>query len=418
MFSLNLEKNPVIYITRDIERALGLSLDTPGYFIISNSTPFAKTITANHTNVLLIESIELLDTHELLTRPETIKFIEQQIDSNILVFKNTGVIKKICSEHNWFLLNPSPKLSATVEEKISQIAWLGELAHLLPEHKIHPLKEVWFDGSTPFILQFNRAHTGNGTILIDSEKILNDLKTKFPDRPVRVTSFIHGAMLTSNNVVTPTKILVGNINYQITGLPPFTGQPFVTIGNDWALPKKMLSDEQSQAYHEMVISIGNKLRTSGWSGLFGTDIILEEKTGKLYLIEINARQPAGTTFETALQGKQIKQNKQSKQNGVTTFEAHLLSLLNKDLSGAELVEVSDGAQVILRNQLNTNWTQEELRLISEKLTAENFNVISYSNTAPGSDLLRIQSASGIMKNAGEFNECGENILGIIKNFSA
>ena len=32
-------------------------------------------------------------------------------------------------------------------------------------------------------------------------------------------------MFTNNNVVTRDTILVGNINYQITGLPPFTDQP-------------------------------------------------------------------------------------------------------------------------------------------------------------------------------------------------
>src|SRR3989338_6155503 len=94
-----LRDQPIIYVTHDIERALGLSLNTSGYHIITKSTPFGKTVAKNNPNVLLIESNELLDTHELLTSTETIEFIKKLKNPRILVFKNTKVIEKICAEH-------------------------------------------------------------------------------------------------------------------------------------------------------------------------------------------------------------------------------------------------------------------------------------------------------------------------------
>ena len=53
---IDLQGTSVVYITRDIERALGLSLDTPGYTIISNATDFAKSVASTRNNVILIDS--------------------------------------------------------------------------------------------------------------------------------------------------------------------------------------------------------------------------------------------------------------------------------------------------------------------------------------------------------------------------
>lgn len=417
MLTEALKTHPVVYVTRDIERALGLPLDTPGYYSITNSTPFAKAASAGRDNVLLIESAELLDTHELLGHPKTIEFIDQLSEKNIIVFKNTPVIEKICAEQNWQVLNPSAQLAATIEEKISQIEWLDDLQKFLPEHQIHVLKEVWFDG-TPFMLQFNRAHTGSGTILIDNKKILDELIATFPDRPVRVSSYLKGMMCTSNNVVIPEGLLFGNPSYQITGLPPFTDKPFATIGNDWSFGSDVMAapDEKFQVaeqYLEIVEQVGRKLLASGWRGLFGVDCLVTDDN-KVYLIEINARQPASTTYESVLQQEnQQKSDYTLGERGLTTFAAHLASLMGATNPGHRIIDVVDGAQIIVRNQEGKTWPDARLAAIEEKLKQENFNVVRYTNTAPGSDLLRIQCRRGIMAGHNEFNDLGKKIYGTI-----
>ncbi len=387
----------LFYITRDIERALGLSVDNEGYFIISNSTPFSKQIALLHPNVLLVEESQLLDTHELLQKQSVQDFITQNSNNmkpNILVFKNTSIIEKICTENNWNLLNPSAKLSQMIEEKITQVEWLGSLTKYLPPHKIQIAHDVVYDGM-PFILQFNRAHTGLGTMMISSTEQLAEIQNKFPDRPVRITQFIDGAMLTSNNVVCPDKVLVGNISYQITGTPPFTDNPFTTIGNDWALPHVLLNDELKAQYHTIATEIGNKLRESGWKGLFGIDVILDTAENKLYLIEINARQPASTTYESILQEKN------------TTFAAHLSALT--DTPSNELTQITTGAQIIVRNgELMQDKTQDT---IIQNLKNLNFdlNIIPYTNTDPGSDWIRIQTTQSLFTEHNKLNELGEKI---------
>lgn len=401
-----LKQKPVIYITRDIERALGLDPDTPGYFIISNSTPFGKQIAKDRVNILLIEKDRQLDTWELLQHPQTIEFINQN-GRKILVFKNTKQIERICAENAWQLLNPSAELSNRVEEKISQLNWLGDLKKYLPDYDVKQCKDIEFENE-PFILQFNRSHTGSGTILIKSQEQLDELKQKFPNREARIAKYVDGPLFTNNNVATKDKILIGNISYQITGLPPFTDVQFATVGNDWGLPKKYLSEEQIQTYKKIATDVGEKLRQAGWKGAFGIDVVVEKTTGKLFLVEINARQPASTTYESTLQNR-VRGTGYGVRD-ITTFEAHLASLLDLDVNN--LIEIDEGAQVILRN---TSHKPHNTRQVIEKLSQAGYNVISYDNDNPNSDLLRTQSEESIIEDHNKFNKVGNNIVRIIKH---
>jgi len=433
-----LAQQSIIYVTRDIERALGLPLDTKGYFIISNFTPFAKGVTKNKKNVLLIKEKELLDTWELLQHPKTISFLsrfspldkgeikrglknshstsprlslskERNYKPVILVFKNTLQIEKTCKENGWQLLNPPAELSNKVEEKISQLEWLGPLKKYLPKYSILKCKDVKFINKS-FILQFNRSHTGSGTMLIESTKQLEEIQQKFPEREVRIAEYIVGPLFTNNNVVTNAGILHGNINYQITGLKPFTDNPFSTIGNDWALPHKILTKKQILQYKKIATDAGQRLKKSGWRGLFGIDVVMDEKTGRLYLLEINCRQPASTTYESQLQS-QPKTYKLKPKTYLTTFEAHLSALQNFNLRGCKLIEIKVGAQVIQRVL-----SQKSIKSIKSKVTKlkkQKFNVIQYQTTTPNSDLIRIQSKTGIMSEHNEFNEVGKKIVKIL-----
>src|SRR3989339_2031066 len=397
-FTLN---KPVIYVVRDLERTLGMPMTTKGYYIISNYTAFANSLAKGRKNVLLIKNTELLDTRELLVHAKTINFIKKIKNPQVLVFKNTLQIEKICADNGWTLLNPSAVLASQVEEKISQINWLGGLTKFLPPFEITIAKDIKWKGES-FILQFNRAHTGNGTIFIEKEKQLNDIKDRFPLREVRLTKYISGSMFTNNNVVVGKKVLCGNINYQITGLKPFTNVPFATIGNDWALPHKILTAKQKKEYLIMVQAIGHKLANDGWVGLFGIDVILEEKTGKLYLIEINARQPASTSFESQLQLIKSK-------SGLTTFYAHLQALMHEKVNG-NLTNLKSGAQITQKvvpmlKKINTTKIIKKIKRLNNK----KIKVFVYENIKPESDLIRMQSTGSLMASPNIFNKLGQEL---------
>ncbi len=416
-------KSPIIYITRDIERALGLALsnteglplDTPSYFIISNFTPFAKRIASGRKNVMLVKEDRLLDTYELLQwlakhsdRFLTTTAVGIRNLPAIVVFKPTIRIEKICTENNWKLLNPSAELSNKVEEKISQIKWLGPLKKYLPDYKVLLCKNIKWPGHK-FVLQFNRSHTGSGTVLVEIKQKLEEIKQKFPEREARVAEYIEGPLFTNNNVVAKDIVLLGNINYQITGLLPFTDNPFSTIGNDWELPRKILNKKQISQYKKIATDVGNRLRDSGWKGLFGIDVVLEQKTGKLFLLEINCRQPASTTYESQLQQNKLQVTSYKLQNKITTFQSHLMTLLDQPLKTHKIIPLSTGAQIIQRV------TKDIPALKEPKLYKPDnrFTYIHYNNTKPGSDSLRLQTKQGIMSAHNKFNALGNQLMDFI-----
>jgi hypothetical protein len=386
----HIASHPLTYVTRDKERALGISEETPGYTIISNNHPERN---EHHT---------IRGTRELLGDVS----IHQTIPSgsDVVLFKNTISFERMIHEHGWTLLNPPALLSNTIEEKISQISWLGELTSFLPPFHISLCKDLLWSGES-YIIQFNHAHSGEGTRLIQSTDDVLFLQEKFPERPVRVTQYIDGEMFTVNAVVHSSGIMVSSPSYQITGISPFTDSPFTTIGNDWGYAYSTLSVEQVAYIKTLATEIGEKMKQQGWKGLFGLDIIRETGTGKMYLIEINARQPASTTYES-----HIQQNTLREDSMITTFEAHLSALLNLPLDRYELTPVTTGAQILQRITNDTQTVSPETITALETLGC---TVLPYDNTELGSELLRIQTYDSLAQSHKVLSMLGAQIKDVL-----
>lgn len=365
--------HPVTYITRHKERADGIAENTPGYKILAEPTKSTR---------------------------EQITGIENPENASLIIFKPNRQVEQVCRERGWKLLNPSADLAERVEAKISQTRWLSDLARFLPSFAVRTCKELRFDGE-PLIVQFNHSHSGLGTILMDSTEKLEYLKTTFPDRPVRITRFIKGAMITSNNIVAGERVLVGNISYQITGLPKFTDNSFATVGNDWGLGSKLMTEKLLNDYNEIVQAIGKRLAREGWRGCFGTDCIIEEGTGKLYLIEINARQTASVSFESQIQ-------KSVGLPGVSTYEAHLAALLGLPVE-EDIIPITFGSRLIRRV------TKEPLEGHAEsKLHEMGLETISFPETEQGEDLLHIRSMTqSFMSAHNTLSDLGQKIAKIV-----
>lgn len=398
-----LKDHPVLYVTKDIERALGISPSAEGYFILTNDTSSARRQQDKYAGRMkLVSGEKLLSTYELLQRPETKEFIEENKIPAVLVFKNSSLIERVCRENGWYLLNSPAELSETVENKISQLKWATDLVDYLPPHRVTiganlPLKDF------PYVVQFNRAHSGEGTFLITDEFQAIKLRNKFPKREMKISRYIPGVVFTNNNIVGEYGILQGNISLQITGLAPLTDYRFTTVGNDWNLPVKMLSPRQRLKYKEIVEAIGVKLKAVGWKGFFGIDIIACQNSDKLYLLEINARQPASAVWESALQ-------KNIFPNGLSVFEAHLMSLLEIPIEN-ELIIIEEGAQLIQR--LTDIWRDEQPDFSLPELEKKGVKVFHTPNITDNAELVRVQSKSGLMKNGRELNELGKRIINVI-----
>ncbi len=393
------KKRPIVYITRDIERALGME---PGgnYFIITNDTPQGQAAQKRHgDNVILIKDARgTLDTFDLLYLPQVAQTIDT-LKANIVVFQNTPRIERLAAEREWRLVNPFADLAKRVEEKVSQVSWLNDDAMLLPPHAVTTVKDVNFEGEK-FVLQFNHSHTGQGTFIIETAAALDEFRAKFPERECRVVEFVDGPVFTVNSVVTEAGVIVGSISYQITGLKPFTDLPFSTIGNDWSLPHDSLSEDELGRIRHIARTVGERLRRDGWRGLFGIDVVQDSLTREIFLLEINARQPASTTFESQLQTRLGM--------SPTIFEIHLAALTGQAVDDTNFRIIRDGAQIVQRV------TEIPHAVNVAGLESQSLTVTAYGNTEHNKELFRIQSERGIMKGHNILGERGELIRSCIR----
>jgi len=155
-------------------------------------------------------------------------------------------------------------------------------------------------------------------------------------------NYIDGPTLTSNIVVAPKEIIYGAISYQITGLKPFTDNDFsATIGNDFAFASSLLSEQAKKQYTDIAKQVAEKMRKAEWKGAFGIDCMWSTAEEKMYLLEINAREPASLSFESLLQ--------QSIGDSPTIMDWHIAALLGESPEQAPAI-INNGAQLVLRAQ--------------------------------------------------------------------
>ncbi len=293
----------MFYITNNIERIIGMDFDIyPDLHVISNRSVLADLACEKHPNRITLNNDDFLSTLDLLKKFS--KRISLRGNPQIIVFKNTTHIQRYCDKMGWGILNSDSDIAQKIENKISQYEWISELefhGFSVPKTKIGELRSFDYgqlesDLGSPFILQYNTGHTGSGTKLIShSHEWVNEVE-KFPNREGKIAEHVRGKVYTVNACVMRDDVLCGETSLQLTGINNLTDNPLATVGNDWCA----VDENTNNNVKKTAKDIGEKMGEIGWKGLFGIDVVIEEGTGKIFLIEINARQPASASFENRI----------------------------------------------------------------------------------------------------------------------
>jgi len=303
---------PIFYACNNAERALGLEDLIENYHIINIDCNQAISYIRNSgINIFCLE--ESLNqknpikrnSNKLINHQNTLDYINQNRneDAYLMVFKIAPNIEKTAEKLNLKLLNTTSSLNRKFELKISQFNELSKVGINFPKTEINNLKNFSWEEiekiyGSKIIIQFDRGHTGSGTLIIQSKTELEELKNKYPERTVRLAKYIEGKAYTLNACITKKGIFMGGLNYQLTGLPEATSNPNATVGNDWYYPR-LLNKEIINKIKNNTMIIGETMRTNGFLGMFGIDLIV--KDNEVYIIEVNARQPASIPMYTYLQ---------------------------------------------------------------------------------------------------------------------
>ncbi len=142
-----------------------------------------------------------------------------------------------------------------------------------------------------------RLGGGKGTLFIDSKRKFNEFKKKTEDgiykkkelQTINITKFIEGKSCSIACCATKYGTLVSRIQQQILDIPqvisPKKGNGLF-VGHVFGLDFSSAINKQAQ---ELGKKFGKYMYAQGYKGIFGLDIIVNEKEKKVYPVECNAR---------------------------------------------------------------------------------------------------------------------------------
>lgn len=326
--NLKLKQRPLLFVSQEAERGLGLEHLLEDFTIVSTQADYISEGLRGSGKAAVFSSADntgkLPGDAEFITylktRTGTTKFGAMAPAANYYVqfFKNTSdsFISGLAEAGvNAQLLNNSASLTRSIENKVNQYQILldSEAANYLPKSHITTLGALnikeQVEAYGGIVLQLPFGHTGSSTYMIyttDSgiteNPELNELVNQYPNRACRVVEMIDGYPMTVNACVYRGKTYVGGLSYQYTGIAGLTTNPAATVGNDWTLPSQILTPEQTAEIIKLTEIAGELLRTKfNFKGLFGVDLVIDKSSGRVYLIEINPRQTASIPMHTKLQ---------------------------------------------------------------------------------------------------------------------
>lgn len=305
---------PIFYICNDPERALGLEKGVKNFHIICiDDNPIIDYLQNAGANVLslnratgekngIYRNSKIALEHQL-----TQNYIKDHTPSgqtpNAMFFKIAANIEYTAQKLGYKVLNTNSTLNKRYENKISQYETLSQFNIKFPPTLIASLnslnyKELKEKFGEQFVVQFDHGHTGNSTTFIVSEAEFTALQNTHQSKMARVAQKINGKAFTLNAVATRYGTVYSGLCEQITGVRELTEKSGATVGNDWT-KTRFLSDFALSQIKEITEKVGDLMFRDGYRGLFGLDLIVSENN-QVYLIEINARQPASTGTHTKL----------------------------------------------------------------------------------------------------------------------
>jgi hypothetical protein len=302
---------PLVYISREIERSLGLEDLLENYHIACIEDHYiVDQLLENSIDVFCLDKfngeLSVKSSLNLISNAKVQKWISdisKSCNFNTLFFQsNEPLIRKVKMLHG-NVLNIKPFISSKFEQKLSQFRFFQENNIPIPESKLVELNDSLYESLVNefgeiFVIQLDRAHTGGGTFFIRGEEDWTSCMNLIRGNVAKVSKFIKGDSYTINACITKNANFIGGLQYQITGVTELTSGEGTTVGNDWSYANS-LDSTLKQGLFEVVRKLSEAMKKEGYRGLFGIDLVLGE--GKWYVIEINARQTANLAMQTKLE---------------------------------------------------------------------------------------------------------------------
>lgn len=350
-----LGSSDIFFVSPDVKRGLGLHDQLSGYHIIcSYYDPIIPVLRNQNASIFCLEEEgneeTVNNTGKLLENKKVRQFIFSNTKAvpEIIYFKPSSKIDVLLKEFGYLPLGNNFNLNEEYENKISFHNLIsGQFSEAVLPATVARLSDLNFKSlenkyGIPFVIQFGHGWAGKTTFFIDSENTFGSLFSKFGNTRVKIMRKVNGITVINNCCIYNDKVLVGPPALQINNFNVLHPNPSTTCGRQW--PAETVNPEQLNTIIGLSGQIGNLMMKSGFRGIFGLDFLIEEKTGKVFLSELNARLTASIPFYTRLELSA----------GKTPLMAyHIASFNGKDIEteNGEQLKIT-GSQLLLRQKFS------------------------------------------------------------------
>lgn len=426
-------EDDIFFVTPDVKRGLGFAGILPRYHIIcSDNDPIISIIRKQGANVFCLEEEgnnvdEIRNSAKILELEKVQNYIKANSKNTpyIMFFKPSIKLDVLISNMGFKPIGNTANLNDLFEDKIqfAQFAQREELNKYLVPSVLGILGKMSYEELSqklgdPIVVQFGHGWAGKTTFFINNANDFTALADKFPHTRVKVSKFIKGFAVLNNCCIYQDKVLVSPPAIQIDGIDELSENPQVTCGRQW--PVKFIDKKQVETISAISQKTGNLMQKNGFRGFFGIDFLIEEKSGKIYLSEVNARMTASSAFYTLLESGK----------GYTPLLAyHLAEFTDRKLPVDDIqMEELTGSQLIIRRPLKS-WLIRDTqfgiyncntkRLISQKndyhpqdLPQGEFIYAGKRDMRKGADdeFARIETKSEVLEKPGKLKNWLQQVL--------
>ena len=438
----NRRTGPIFFITPNPNRAIGVEKEVKNYHIIcSQKTDIIDYLKKEKVSILCLDDDNIKNSGKLLEDKKVLSYIKRKSKGkmvNIMTFKPSPKIAKICSNNGFKYLGNKWELNRKLEDKIEFVRITEKLKIPNTKSRVITFEEkkdgnLKLKNKKKFVVQLPRGFSGNSTFLIKTEKDLKEVAKKYKGRKIKLSEYINGDTYTINACAGKFGVIISQPIFQITGLTDYNKNELGTCGNDYAYRERLKSEEKKKMF-DYTKKVGEYMKKLGYKGIFGLDFIVSNN--KVDLIEINPRLIASISVFTKLQiqsgqipflfshlaeflriGCKAKplpfRSSFAKWNEEKNFNAAQLILRNVQKNSIKIVKsLVSGIYEIKKNKL----ILKEKTYYAENLKENEFLIQCSAKGSiinPDMEYTNIQVNYGIMKNERQFKPCFDRIIHLV-----
>ena len=430
---LNAQKiGPIFFVALNPNRAIGVEKEVKNYHIIcSQRTDIVDYLKKEKVPILCLDGDNIKNSGKLLENKKVLSYIKRKSKdkiANIITFKPSPKIAKICFDNGFRYLGNEWELNRKLEDKVEFVRITEKLRISNAKSEIKKIEnnkkfQSLFNLKEKYIIQLPRGFSGNSTFLIKNKTDLDKIIKKYKGRKVKVSKYFKGDTYTVNVCAGKLGMTISQPIFQITGLTDHNKNELGTCGNDYMYSEKLKSKEKKKIFN-YTKKVGSYMKKMGYRGIFGLDFIVSN--GEVNLIEINPRFVASIPVFTKLQ----IQNKEK-----PFLLLHILEFTDNSqisLEGDIESKFFDASQLILRNTKNKPIKitknlksgiyeikkdklifKKEAYCIDKNLNKNEFLIQCVAKNSvinPDMEYANIQTNYGIMENEKKFKRCFDKII--------